>query len=33
MVELGKTLLNLSDIDFLDIPDIEFTEKEIDKIF
>jgi hypothetical protein len=33
MVELGKTILNLSDIDFLDIPSVEFTEEEIDKIF
>jgi hypothetical protein len=32
-VELGKTILNLSEIDFIDIPAIEFTEEEVDKIF
>ena len=32
-VELGKTILNLSEIDFMDILAIEFTEEEIEKIF
>ena len=32
-VELGNTILNLSEIDFMDIPEIEFTKKEIEKIF
>ena len=32
-VELGKTILNLSEIDFMDISAIEFTEEAIEKIF
>jgi len=32
-VELGITILNLSEIDFKDIPAIEFIEEEIEKIF
>ena len=32
-VELGKTILNLSEIDFRDIPAFEFTDEEIEKIF
>lgn len=32
-VELGKTIFNLSEIDFRDIPAFEFTDEEIEKIF
>ncbi len=31
--ELGKTILNLSEIHFMDTPAIELTDKEIEKIF
>jgi hypothetical protein len=32
-VELGKTVLNLSEKDFIDMPVIEFSDEEIGKIF
>jgi len=32
-VELGKTVLNLSEKDFIDMPVIEFSDDEIGKIF
>jgi hypothetical protein len=32
-VELGKTILSLSDIDFMNISAFEFTDEEIEKIF